>query len=240
MCGQRGADAILALCNHCESAEEETLLSLRAAIALLCGACDWVASPNVDVRRIITRLVQSILQACRRVEPVLKVKAVGIVMTTILEWSQRMDTADSPVDPTHIRVSIQAALQGVAASAALLNQPEKAALVEKSCEFLDGSAFDIRLLLADAPADFRLEEVVKDHFAPTLYLLSALKQTELCNERQMSTERLGLICEDYLQCLAAYLINSVSSEPFLCGLVQIVLVLTITRPFNLPRSSIPT
>lgn len=128
---------------------------------------------------------------------------------------------------------------------------------------LEETSFDIRLVIGDAPADFCLEEVVKNHFSPTINAINLLwfilnhcsienlfrmsgkpsdsplkdrspkmeisKTDSFTNSHEIDQlfENLKSLCLDYLQCLANYLINSISSEPFMCKIMRSIMDLYV-------------
>lgn len=211
----------MALCNYCDALGDAAgpLLPLRANLYLFTQVCRWYTCPNVDLRHIIRRMVESILKAARAQSKVLQYKALETIMDAILDWASSMDSAEALLDPVIIRTRIQAALEGLQRCTPTLTEGQRGILIERTARFLDGTAFDIRILLADAPPDFGLEDVVREHFKPTSAILSILQSLDL-DGSDVSRPKLGEICEDYFKNLVAHLIKSVSYEPFLCSLVD--------------------
>ena len=213
-----------------------SLLPLRANLYLFTQVCRWYTCPNVDLRHIILRMVESILRAARAQSKVLQYKALETIMDAILDWASSMDSAEALLDPVIIRTRIQAALEGLQRCTPTLTEGQRGILIERTARFLDGSAFDIRILLADAPPDFGLEDVVREHFKPTSAVLSILQSLDL-DGSDASRPRLGEICEDYFKNLVAHLIKSVSYEPFLCSLVD---TLSVGPHQSMAQGSRPT
>lgn len=212
---------MLALCNYCERAEGD-ILPLRAALTALSAAGDWASNPNVNIHKLVMRLVQVVIRYSQQLKDDLQVRVIEIIMKLILEWAGLMDHGTA--DPAHVRSCVQAAVEGIVSSIPAISVNQIQVLLREVCDFLDGSAFDIRMLIADAPADFRLEGVVKEHFASTRSLLTMIG---LGGGNTEVMERLRTLCVDYFQCLAAYLLNSLSAEPFLCNLVEVLLNLFV-------------
>ncbi len=206
----------------------------------------WTIAPNVDHILLIRRAVVSLFIGCRsmapsgaaaplegeaglsrgehgeRPQPLEAVLAAHIV--DIIR--QLADAVDSTAysDPVHVRNCILAVMQGLRDASA--REAIEESQVDSICNgllvgLLDGTSFDIRLILSDAPTDFRLEQVVREHFGPSADALSLIAQLMRHFSPSIPcVEAIRTLSVDYFQCLAAYLIGSVSDEPFLCGLLQ--------------------
>lgn len=213
----------MALCNYCETSDD--LLPLRAAFALLSRALEWTVNPNVNVERLLSRLTESIIKGSRRLEVSLQDKIFTSIMSKMVDWTKLLDITSSVLDPISIKKRIHSCLRGIRLRAPFLTAQEGLILINKSCEFLDGTAFDIRLLLADTPTDFRLEDVVRSHFAPTMELLSTLtdlKPPEKVDD--VSIAKFFSLIDDHLEILQAFIIDTPSSEPFLCLMIEKLIV----------------
>lgn len=217
----RAADSLLALCNYCEFAEKD-LAPLRTLLTLFIGAASqWITNPNVDVVRVLERVAQAILIASVKAVDLVeerRERVLDIFVGAIVDWSRLLDES-LPHDPVYVRRCANGALRAIAKNHTRLNSMQKSILLRRLCELLDGGAFDLRILLSDAPADFRLEEVVSEHFKCTLNTLIILRAL-LSDLVDAEVEQLRTLIVDYTQALCGYLINSVSHEPFLCSILQ--------------------
>lgn len=168
-------------------------------------------------------MMQAILVAFPKLAEGRRVKILDAILLTTLNWTRLMDSSDPPLDPVQLKSRILAILDALQANAISFGPVEAMVAMERFLEILDGSTLDIRNLLIDAPSDLCLEEVAREHFAPTLSILTAIKQFNSIKGVQMleSTQR---IVEDYFDIIVGYLLGSVSYESFLCTLVQVLLV----------------
>lgn len=187
------------------------------------SAADWAVASNVDHCAVLERCVQSALACSQKLKEPEQKKIACLLVSVIAEWSKKLDTGAS-IDPIYTRKCVSAAVEGLRSSLHLILPSQIPELCAGICDILDETAFDIRLIISDAPAEFRLEEVVSEHFAPTIQLL--LLSTLLLGdtEHRGDVERIRTLCVDYFQCLASYLINSISEEPFLCRLLHVLSV----------------
>lgn len=213
----RAADAVQALCTYCEHLEKNTT-ALRTLLSIMLTAADWAVNPNVNIRSVLSRMTTAIFTAAVKLPDQERFKVTEIVTTLLVEWTRRLDDG-LPHDPVHVRKCILGLLDGIEPSVYQLLIAQKAILMMKLCDCLEGTAFDIRILIADAPADFRLEDVVKEHFEPALLMWELIDKI-VADVNGSDIERLRTLDADTTQSLCAYLINAVSSEPFLCSLLQ--------------------
>lgn len=213
----------MAICNYCENSDN--LLPLRVAFTLLFRALEWAVNPNVNVERLLAKLSESIIKASRKLESALQAKILTSIMGSMIDWAKHLDIIVSSLDPISIKKRIYSCLCGIRLQAPVLTLEEGLILIDKTCEFFDGTSFDIRLLLADTPTDFRLEDVVRNHFASTMELLSALTELKLSGtiDDVTITKFLALI-DDNLEVLLAFIVNTPSSEPFLCLMIEKLIV----------------
>lgn len=218
---------MLALCNYSEGTDGDGLLAIRTALTMFSCASIWVVNPNVDSWEIVMKLTHSMLTGCCKfANEEAQVKLMRSIMSIILHWTTTMDSTEHS-DPNYIRLCIHATMEGIRTALPSLTDAQKCVILEQSIAFLDGSAFDVRLVLVDAPPDFRLEDVVKEHFAPTLILLNILGQIVIGDDPMSLLARLRNITTSTFQSLSAYLITSVSSEPFLCSIAASLLVIGV-------------
>lgn len=217
----RVTDSLLALCNYCEVSEKD-LVPLRTLLTLFIGAASqWITNPNCDVVRVLERVGQAILIASVKTVDLAeekREKVLDIVVNAIVGWSRLLDE-NLPHDPVYVRRCVNGAIRAIAGNHSKLNSRQKGLLLRRLCELLDGGAFDLRPLLSEAPADFRLEEVVSEHFRCTLSTLNILRAL-LPDLVDADVEQLRTLIVDYTQALCGYLINSVSHEPFLCSILR--------------------
>lgn len=212
----------MALCNYCERMEAKSEdIPLRALLSVYCVAANWIVSPNVDGGKLVNNMVQTIIKASQSLSETIQEKIITFIMEALTGWVVLVDNGTP--DASHARVCIAAAMEGMFSQATTLKTLQRKAFLEKSCTLLDGSSLDLRLLLSDAPVDFRLEEVVREHFAPTLFLFLSIKAIVPIDCKVEFCEKFLTICVDYFRCLSAYLVNSVSSEPFLCSLSEVLI-----------------
>lgn len=212
------------------------MLALRTTVTLLCGASAWIVNPNVKASQILKRMMHSIFVALPKISGPQRMTILNAILCTTLDWANLIDSSDPPLDPAQLQARIQAVLEAFQESTGMLSAEETTAFLERGIEFLEGSAFDIRTLLMDAPSDFCLEPVAREHFAPTLALLMAIKGCNLVAADEV-LERIRRIVENYFEILVGHLLGSVSFEPFMCALVHVLLVRLPSLPLARPLIS---
>lgn len=215
----RAVDAILALCNYCSLANSN-YLALRTVLTIYKNAAEWIVNPNIDVKRVMEKLVDAMLSSSTtKLASVLRRRIVELLLESLLSWTKHLDDT-LPHDPAYLRKCIMGAINGILANLEVFQNGQESIMLSGLVRFLDGTCFDIRLLLADAPSDYRLEEVVSEHFSPLLTALNAVKEIVVMVSSEAELGPIRTIVVDYTQSVCVYLVNSATHEPFLCTLLK--------------------
>lgn len=222
----RATDAILALSSYCDNESNENNLAFRATLTLLTIIPNCPVNTNIPLRMVVTRMTTAIINSFSHNSTVTEQtqrQIVTLLGSMGVDWAKKFDEGLLE-NPFCLRQCVLGLLDGLEQSMARLTPSLRGLFLDYLRMAIEDTTFDIRILLADSPTEFSLEDVIKEHFEPMLCIWRIIScyidEAVGYNSASLQTITIG-----QFQAIAAFLVNAASSEQFLCSLLRQLLAL---------------
>lgn len=189
---------------------------------------EWKVMPNVDRGHLVKAVNCALLHSSTLSTGAM----IGFSQTMwnfigglIREWISKVDSDADEADK--YRQALNDLISSIASMPekqwCCIDNAEKHIIYKAALEVINGSVFDLREMVGGAPSEFRLNDVVQEHFPPCSAALSLLLRLVHCEHSEDYFHELKPIISDYFHVVSSFLVNVTADEAFLCGIMQLLL-----------------